>query len=106
MERFHKKHILGNPKTQIEKVDIINKYSILPNVMPIDSETLHLHTHAHHLNSSQIMCYNFFRPIIGEYDKSIKMYQNSELLSLLIERLIKNQYQQITVMIVIVISNI
>lgn len=37
-----KKHILGNPKTQIEKVDIINKYSILPNVMPIDSETLHL----------------------------------------------------------------
>ena len=84
-----KKHILGNPKTQIEKVDIINKYSILPNVMPIDSETLHLHTHAHHLNSSQIMCYNFFRPIIGEYDKSIKMYQNSELLSLLIERLIK-----------------
>lgn len=26
----------------------------------------HLHTLAHHLTSSQIMCYNFFRPLINE----------------------------------------
>lgn len=56
-------HILGNPTTKQEKLALINRYSLLPNVPPID-DTLHLHQYAHHLNSSQIMCYNFFRPLM------------------------------------------
>ena len=38
----------------------------------------HLHRYAHHLNSSQLMCYNFFRPYI-EVDKP-----NQELINLLV----------------------
>ena len=51
-----------------ERADLINKYSLLPNVPLVDSDTIHLHHCAHHLNSSQIMCYNFFRPMIEGFD--------------------------------------
>ncbi|KIP61464.1 PGN_0703 family putative restriction endonuclease [Prevotella pectinovora] len=61
-------HILGNPETPEEKAELINKYSLLPNVPPIDPQTIHLHQYAHHLNSSQIMCYNFFRPMMEAFD--------------------------------------
>lgn len=63
-----RKHILGNPSSPKERADVINKYSLLPNVPLIDSDTIHLHQYAHHLNSSQIMCYNFFRPMIEGFD--------------------------------------
>ena len=63
-----RKHILGNPSSAKEQADLINKYSLLPNVPLIDSDTIHLHQYAHHLNSSQIMCYNFFRPMIEGFD--------------------------------------
>lgn len=63
-----RKHILGNPSSPKERADLINKYSLLPNVPLIDSDTIHLHQYAHHLNSSQIMCYNFFRPMIEGFD--------------------------------------
>ena len=52
-----RKHILGNPSSPKEQADVINKYSLLPNVPLIDSDTIHLHQYAHHLNSSQIMCF-------------------------------------------------
>ena len=63
-----RKHILGNPSSPKEQADVINKYSLLPNVPLVDSDTIHLHQYAHHLNSSQIMCYNFFRPMIEGFD--------------------------------------
>ena len=63
-----RKHILGNPSSAKEQADLINKYSLLPNVPLVDSGTIHLHQYAHHLNSSQIMCYNFFRPMIEGFD--------------------------------------
>ena len=63
-----RKHILGNPSSPKERADLINKYSLLPNVPLVDSGTIHLHHCAHHLNSSQIMCYNFFRPMIEGFD--------------------------------------
>ena len=63
-----RKHILGNPSSAKEQADLINKYSLLPNVPLVDSGTIHLHHCAHHLNSSQIMCYNFFRPMIEGFD--------------------------------------
>lgn len=31
---------------------------------------LKLHTYAHHLNSSQMMCYNFFRPLINKTNEA------------------------------------
>ena len=63
-----RKHILGKPSSPKERADLINKYSLLPNVPLVDSGTIHLHQYAHHLNSSQIMYYNFFRPMIEGFD--------------------------------------
>jgi hypothetical protein len=71
-------HILGNPSTSEQKAELINKYSLLQNVPSIDCNTIHLHQYAHHLNSSQIMCYNFFRPLIESYDG--KMYKPKDSL--------------------------
>lgn len=71
-------HILGNPSSPKEKAELINKYSLLPNVPPIDCHTIHLHQYAHHLNSSQVMCFNFFRPLIDNFDG--KMYRPKDSL--------------------------
>ena len=78
------KHILGNPSTPNEKAELINKYSLLPGVPSIDYNRLHLHLYAHHLNSSQIMCYNFFRPLMEETNG--EMYKPSKPLIDLIEK--------------------
>lgn len=71
-------HIIGNPKSKSqEQIDIINKHILLPNVPKIEHD-IHLHTNAHHLNSSQIMCYNFFRPMMNE-----KYIPNDKLVDLI-----------------------
>jgi len=81
-------HIIGNPKSNSqEQIDIINKYLLLPNVPKID-KTIHLHQCAHHLNSSQIMCYNFFRPLMKEYDAKTKMFKPTDKLVDFIGKLI------------------
>jgi len=36
--------------------------------IPLPPEEMNLHTDAHHLNSSQVLCYNFFRPYSDEHD--------------------------------------
>lgn len=82
-------HILGNPSSPEEKAELINKYSLLPNVPPIDCHTIHLHQYAHHLNSSQIMCYNFFRPLIDNFDG--KMYRPQDSLLKLIEKILNHK---------------
>ena len=55
-------HILKieDGQTQLE---VVKKYNVLEGV---DCALLKLHSKAHHLNSSQILCYNFFRPYIDE----------------------------------------
>lgn len=84
----HYAHIIGNPASNSqEQIDIINKYILLPNVPEIDNN-IHLHQCAHHLNSSQIMCYNFFRPLMKEYDAQTKMYKPADKLVDLIGMLI------------------
>ena len=47
------------------KCEVVEKYNVLEG---IDRDLLatKLHRDAHHLNSSQILCYNFFRPYIDE----------------------------------------
>lgn len=82
------KHIIGNPKSNSqEQIDIINKHILLPNVPKIEHD-IHLHTNAHHLNSSQIMCYNFFRPMMNDFDNRKKMYKPTDKLVDLISSLI------------------
>lgn len=79
-----KDYILGNPKSSKERAELINEYALLSSVKqyPIDYRTFHLHQYAHHLNSSQIMCYNFFRPLMDGFDG--KMYKPKESLAKLV----------------------
>lgn len=69
--------------------DLIWEYNVLPAVRQIDSKEgrllkgAQLHQCAHHLNSSQILCYNFFRPLLLAKDKGA--VPKPELSSLLLE---------------------
>lgn len=47
------------------KFDVVKKHNVLEDI-DRDLLTTKLHRDAHHLNSSQILCYNFFRPYIDE----------------------------------------
>lgn len=87
-----RKHILGKPSSPKERADLINKYSLLPSVPLIDSDTIHLHHCAHHLNSSQIMYYNFFRPMIEGFDGV--MYHPKEALIKLLEKKVGAELEQ------------
>ena len=59
------KHILNIEKG---KVLAIQRYNLLRCVshLPFILEGKSLHQFAHHLNSSQVMCYNFFRPQLDD----------------------------------------
>ena len=70
-------HIISNPKDSKDRERIVNEYLLLPDVPKIQGE-IKLHPDAHHMNSSQIMCYNFFRPLLSEYDKNEKEYKPSD----------------------------
>jgi len=56
-----REHIL---KIENGQMNAIKDYNLLKSVMtlPFLLSEKQLHQYAHHLNSSQIMCYNFFRP--------------------------------------------
>ena len=56
-------HILKIGKGQ-KKLKIIGKYNLLSGIYPDLFSSPH--RFAHHLTSSQVMCYNFFRPLIGK----------------------------------------
>lgn len=49
-------------KIKNDKYDVIRKYSLLECNKKFPIENISLHQYAHHLNSSQIMCFNFFGP--------------------------------------------
>ena len=59
----------------IKKSNFIFGHNVLPAVKDLGSFLIEgkLHQFAHHLNSSQIMCYNFFRPFIEESCKPTSM---------------------------------
>lgn len=66
------KHILSLDNTKKgDKVALILNHNVLPAARnePFLIEK-NLHMCAHHLNSSQIMCYNFFRPFVKGYKES------------------------------------
>ena len=80
-------HIISNPKDSKDRESIVNEYLLLPDVQKIQGE-LKLHPDAHHMNSSQIMCYNFFRPLLKEYNKNKKDYKPSDELVDLVGKII------------------
>ena len=80
-------HIISNPKDSKERERIVNEYLLLPDVPKIQCE-IKLHPDAHHMNSSQIMCYNFFRPLLKEYNKNKKDYKPSDELVDLVGKII------------------
>ena len=80
-------HIISNPKDSKERERIVNEYLLLPDVPKIQGE-IKLHPDAHHMNSSQIMCYNFFRPLLKEYNKNKKDYKPSDELVDLVGKII------------------
>ena len=80
-------HIISNPKDSKDRERIVNEYLLLPDVPKIQGE-IKLHPDAHNMNSSQIMCYNFFRPLLSEYDKNEKEYKPSDALVDLVGKII------------------
>ena len=56
------------------KCEVVKKYNILEGI-DCDLLTTKLHSDAHHLNSSQILCYNFFRPLIDIANGSPKLVE-------------------------------
>ena len=57
------------------KMDAVKQYNTLKGITDIKAFLLaseQLHRYAHHLNSSQMMCYNFFRPYISEEGRPTK----------------------------------
>ena len=80
-------HIISNPKDSKDRESIVNEYLLLPDVPKIQGE-IKLHPDAHHMNSSQIMCYNFFRPLLKEYNKNEKEYKPSDALVDLVGKII------------------
>ena len=62
-----------------KKEDVIRNYNLLECCKPLCFLLKgKCHQYAHHLNSSQLMCYNFFRPLIDE-----KGYASEKLISIL-----------------------
>lgn len=72
----------------ISQFDVICKYNLLEGISPdMFSDP---HRFAHHLTSSQVMCYNFFRPLIDDNGNP-----SSELISILESRQISIPHDSI-----------
>lgn len=74
-------HILPiDSNTKEAKWDAIKKYGLLEAVKQYAKNDTsfynHLHHLAHHLTSSQIMCYNFFRPLIEHPQKLAAVFHS------------------------------
>ena len=54
------------PQNKENKFEVVCKYNILTDVLTDMFGQNDMHRYAHHLNSSQVLCYNFFRPLIAE----------------------------------------
>lgn len=70
---YTQKHKNGDPaphgyiidkKVGEKDIDLIKQYNILSNPEDFESMVGKVHKGARHLNSSQVLCYNFFRPLV------------------------------------------
>jgi len=57
-----------------EQLKLVIKHNLLPGVDPdmLRKKREKLHSMAHYLNSSQIMCYNFFRPLLTDKHRATR----------------------------------
>ena len=88
-KEYPKGHILPIPSGKSIQ-DIVKEYNVLKCLKGVDFliEKV-LHRYAHHLNSSQLMCYNFFRPYIIK--EGSKTSPNDALIDLLSKYIASNQ---------------
>lgn len=88
-KEYPKGHILPIPFGKSIQ-DIVKEYNVLKCLKGVDFLIeKDLHRYAHHLNSSQLMCYNFFRPYIIKEGR--KTSPNDALIDLLSNYIAINQ---------------
>ena len=56
----------NSARSKQNKYEMVCEYNILDCVDTTKFKQKDMHSFAHHLNSSQVLCYNFFRPYIDE----------------------------------------
>ena len=56
----------NSARSKQNKYEMVCEYNILDVVDKTKFKQKDMHSFAHHLNSSQVLCYNFFRPYIDE----------------------------------------
>ena len=56
----------NSARSKQNKYEMVCEYNILDVVDTTKFKQKDMHSFAHHLNSSQVLCYNFFRPYIDE----------------------------------------
>ena len=56
----------NSARSKQNKYEMVCEYNILDSVDTTKFKQKDMHSFAHHLNSSQVLCYNFFRPYIDE----------------------------------------
>ena len=76
-----KKGGLGYVINRNDQYEKVIHYNLLPGVNPDMYKKEKIHDMAHYLNSSQVLCYNFFRPLIDE-----KAHPLEGLISILAKR--------------------
>ena len=74
------------------------KCEVVKNVLRLegidcDLLTTKLHSDAHHLNSSQILCYNFFRPLIDSANGSPKLVEKLKDFEVKIETITRCEFE-------------
>lgn len=88
-KKYPKEHILPIPSGKSIQ-NIVKEYNVLKCLKGVDFLIeKDLHRYAHHLNSSQLMCYNFFRPYIIK--EGSKTSLNDALIDLLSKYIAINQ---------------
>lgn len=56
----------NSARSKQNRYEMVCKYNILDGVDTTKFKQKDMHSFAHHLNSSQVLCYNFFRPLIDK----------------------------------------
>lgn len=56
----------NSARSKQNRYELVCKYNILDGVDTTKFKQKDMHSFAHHLNSSQVLCYNFFRPLIDK----------------------------------------
>ena len=74
------------------KCEVVKKYNVLEGI-DCDLLATKLHRDAHHLNSSQILCYNFFRPLIDSANGSPKLVEKLKSFEVEIETITRCEFE-------------